>query len=66
MDGFCARCGEPDAGEHVCDRDGLASAPFEPERYCTCCGARLTVQVLPHGVEAACLRCERRARRDAA
>ncbi len=66
MSGFCAQCGGPDGSEHVCDRGGRAGAEFEPERYCTCCGARLTVQVMPHGVEAECLRCKRRARRYAA
>jgi uncharacterized paraquat-inducible protein A len=35
---------------------------LEPERRCTKCGAKLTVQILPHGYEAHCNPCERRAR----
>lgn len=35
---------------------------LEPQRRCTECGAKLTVQILPHGYEAHCLPCERRAR----
>lgn len=35
---------------------------LEPRRRCPDCGAKLTVQVLPHGYEAVCTPCERRAR----
>lgn len=64
--GFCGHCGEPDGGEHVCERESRATAPFDPERYCTTCGTKLTLQVLPHGVAGECLRCKRRSRRSAA
>ncbi len=61
--GFCARCGEPAGPAHECERDARLGAELEPDRYCTVCGSRLTVQVMPQGVEAECLRCARRARR---
>lgn len=61
--GFCTHCGDPVSDGHDCGRGG---SPFDPDRYCGACGAKLTVQVLPHGVEAECLRCKRRARRSAA
>jgi hypothetical protein len=35
---------------------------LEPERRCPDCGAKLTVQVLPHGYESHCTPCERRER----
>ncbi|MFY9265159.1 MAG: hypothetical protein WAO61_07015 [Solirubrobacterales bacterium] len=39
---------------------------LEPERRCKDCGAKLTVQVLPHGYQSHCTPCVRRARTDAA
>ncbi|MBI5309624.1 MAG: hypothetical protein HZB14_01145 [Actinobacteria bacterium] len=35
---------------------------LEPDRRCPDCGAKLTVQIFPHGYEAHCTPCERRAR----
>lgn len=59
--GFCSHCGEPfTADPHACQRERLAGTPFDPARYCTDCGTKLTVQVLPQGVDAVCLRCTRR------
>ena len=43
-----------------------AADQLEPERRCPDCGAKLTVQILPHGYEAHCTPCERRARSAAA
>ncbi|HET6172576.1 MAG TPA: hypothetical protein VFD90_08225 [Gaiellales bacterium] len=49
---FCARCG---SDEHeACERGG----PLDPPRYCTRCGRRLEVQVLPDGYTARCRRCD--------
>lgn len=39
-----------------------AERDFDIDRRCPECGAKLTVQVLPHGYEAHCTPCERRAR----
>ena len=39
-----------------------AERDFVIDRRCPECGAKLTVQVLPHGYEAHCTPCERRAR----
>lgn len=36
--------------------------PFEPERRCPQCGAKLTVQILPQGFVSHCTPCERRGR----
>ena len=46
--------------EHEATAD--AADQLEPERRCPDCGAKLTVQILPHGYEAHCTPCERRAR----
>lgn len=35
---------------------------LEVDRRCRECGAKLTVQILPHGYESRCTPCERRAR----
>jgi uncharacterized paraquat-inducible protein A len=35
---------------------------LEVDRRCPECGAKLTVQILPHGYESHCTPCERRAR----
>jgi len=59
---FCARCGSELDGHPSCERDALPGGGLDPPRYCTDCGARLTVQVVPSGFDAHCLRCERRAR----
>lgn len=61
---YCARCGAigGGAGDHVCARDATPGGALDPPRYCVDCGAKLTVQVVPHGYESSCLRCERRAR----
>ena len=49
--------------EHaICARDTRPGNELDPPRYCEDCGARLTVQVVPSGFHARCLRCERRAR----
>lgn len=46
------------------EHDTAAATPegLEPERRCPDCGAKLTVQIFPHGYEAHCTPCERRAR----
>ena len=42
MSGFCAGCGKSDEGDHSgCLR------PLDPPRFCTTCGRKLKVQVLP-------------------
>lgn len=67
-----SRPGDPQAGRAAA-RPGAAGAgaprigvhgedPLEPERRCHVCGAKLTVQILPHGSESHCTPCERRAR----
>lgn len=43
-------------------RAELDRASLEPERRCPECGAKLTVQIFPHGYESHCTPCERRAR----
>jgi hypothetical protein len=59
---FCVRCGS-DLDDHPsCDRDARPGSAFDPPRFCADCGARLSVQVVPSGFDARCLRCERRAR----
>jgi hypothetical protein len=60
--GFCARCGSDLDGHASCDREDRPGRALDPPRYCGDCGARLTVQVVPSGYHAQCLRCERRAR----
>jgi hypothetical protein len=50
---YCAGCGKPaEEGEH----EGCVR-PLDPPRFCTNCGRKLKVQVLPTGYEAACVRC---------
>lgn len=41
-----------------------AERDFDVNRRCEDCGAKLTVQIFPHGYEAHCTPCERRARFD--
>jgi uncharacterized paraquat-inducible protein A len=43
-----------------------AERDYDVNRKCENCGAKLTVQIFPHGYEAHCTPCERRARHDAA
>jgi uncharacterized paraquat-inducible protein A len=43
-----------------------AERDYDVNRRCPECGAKLTVQIFPHGYEAHCTPCERRARHDAA
>jgi hypothetical protein len=59
---FCTRCGEALEGHSGCERERRPGTPLDPPRFCADCGARLTVQVVPTGYAASCLRCERRAR----
>jgi hypothetical protein len=59
---FCERCGSALDDHESCARDALPGGSLDPPRYCADCGARLTVQVVPSGFDARCLRCERRAR----
>ncbi|MBJ7347552.1 MAG: hypothetical protein JHC87_03150 [Thermoleophilaceae bacterium] len=61
---FCGACGQSlEGGAHSCERSGLVTAEFDPARYCQNCGSKLTMQVLPHGLTAECLPCERAKRR---
>ncbi len=53
--GFCAWCGRPEGtGDHgVCaGRLGVV----DPPRFCTRCGRRMVVQVMPAGWTARCSR----------
>jgi hypothetical protein len=59
---FCERCGTDLSDHDGCARDRSPGRSLDPPRYCTDCGARLTVQVVPSGFHSQCLRCERRAR----
>jgi hypothetical protein len=53
---FCAGCGKPVGdGDHA--RCRLRLAGTDPPRYCTRCGRKLAVQVLPTGYTARCVRC---------
>jgi hypothetical protein len=53
---FCDGCGRPrDEGDH--DRCRQRRAATDPPRYCTACGRKLVVQVLPLGWTARCVRC---------
>jgi hypothetical protein len=52
----CDACGRPrDEGDHA--RCRARRAATDPPRYCTQCGRRLRVQVLPLGYAAECVRC---------
>jgi hypothetical protein len=49
---YCSGCGKP-GGEHEgCRRE------LDPPRFCTGCGRKLAVQVLPTGYTAQCVRCK--------
>ncbi|NUR72006.1 MAG: hypothetical protein HOU81_14395, partial [Hamadaea sp.] len=52
--GFCGRCGRALSTEpaHV---DCAAALELEPPRYCTQCGRRMKVQVVPTGWSATCV-----------
>lgn len=54
---FCDGCGAPSGvGDHTrCDR---RRGMTDPPRYCTRCGRKLAVQVLPAGWSARCLACD--------
>jgi hypothetical protein len=53
---YCDGCGKPaDEGDHARCRERRART--DPPRYCTQCGRKLAVQVLPTGYTARCLRC---------
>lgn len=57
MAGYCPACGEPAGGGRA--HDGCAARlELDPPRFCTRCGRRLDVQVLPTGVRASCRRCD--------
>jgi hypothetical protein len=50
---FCDRCGKErtaDADHDRCD----SAREFEPPRFCSQCGRRLVVQVVPRGWTARC------------
>jgi len=52
----CDGCGAPEAeGDHARCRSRRAAT--DPPRYCTACGRKLVVQVLPVGWTARCVRC---------
>ena len=53
----CAGCGRPTAtGDHtMCQRRQRAT---DPPRFCTRCGRKLVVQVLPLSWSARCVRCD--------
>ena len=53
---FCDGCGRPaDTGEHEHCRARRAAT--DPPRFCTDCGRKLVVQVLPVGYTARCVKC---------
>jgi hypothetical protein len=53
---YCAGCGRPAAGDDhsACERRQQAT---DPPRYCTICGRKLVVQVLPVSWRAECVKC---------
>ncbi|ADB48859.1 biotin synthase auxiliary protein BsaP [Conexibacter woesei] len=54
---YCDGCGRPAAdGDHA--RCRARRAATDPPRWCTACGRKLVVQVLPVGWTARCLACE--------
>jgi hypothetical protein len=53
---YCDGCGKPLAGlDH--SRCRARRAATDPPRFCTGCGRKLVVQVLPLGWTARCVRC---------
>ena len=60
--GYCDGCGTPAAeGDHASCRARRAAT--DPPRFCTLCGRKLKVQVLPLGYTVECVRCGRVAAR---
>lgn len=53
---FCDGCGRPQA-EPGHERCRARRAATDPPRFCTDCGRKLAVQVLPRGYTARCVRC---------
>jgi predicted RNA-binding Zn-ribbon protein involved in translation (DUF1610 family) len=53
---YCSGCGRPLAGgaHAVCEARAQAT---DPPHYCTACGRKLVVQVLPTNFRAHCVRC---------
>jgi hypothetical protein len=53
---YCAGCGQPaQTGDHAaCAR---RQEQTDTPRFCTICGRKLKVQVLPFGWRAECVRC---------
>ena len=53
---YCDGCGKPaDEGDHA--RCLARRAATDPPRWCTVCGRKLVVQVLPVGYSARCVSC---------
>ena len=52
----CDSCGK-DAGSGDHERCHVRRAATDPPRYCTGCGRKLVVQVLPTGWTARCVTC---------
>ena len=53
---FCDGCGKPAAdSDHARCKERRAHT--DPPRFCTQCGRKLAVQVLPTGYTARCVRC---------
>ncbi len=53
---FCDACGQPSTqGDH--ERCRARRAATDPPRFCTACGRKLVVQVLPFGWTARCVKC---------
>jgi hypothetical protein len=53
---YCDGCGGPAAsGDHARCRERRTAT--DPPRFCTACGRKLAVQVLPTGYTARCVRC---------
>ena len=54
----CDGCGKPvGEGDHTRCRERRSHT--DPPRYCTECGRKLVVQVLPMGYKAHCLTCSK-------
>lgn len=53
---YCDGCGKPSAGaDHT--RCAARRAATDPPRFCTACGRKLVVQVLPTSWTGRCVRC---------
>jgi RNase P subunit RPR2 len=54
---YCDGCGQPaHEGDHT--RCRARREATDPPRFCTRCGRKLRVQVLPVGYAANCVRCD--------